>query len=477
MCRPRPGSASPRRARHGADPAAGPGDAGRTAFRVPARSIPRPVRRRMHELLGRRRRRSGGSRHDGRGMPEVRLGAIDLTPSAPRPLGSTGLPCRFFPHRFPRAEGWVQLPRRAPRRPLRGRAPPWRCTRGHETHVEDPSDGARRGRAPRPRWRGSPPPDLPDRLPAVGHGGAAPRTHPSRGGGCPRGRRRADARAARLARRPPPRPAPHDGGRRPVHGLRVRRRRPQPAGLGAGCARLTTAEVHGPRMARWARVAGYRWMLATDGVWHHVVDLRTGRCCTIVEPALYPGTEVMARALGCGPDLDHRLSRVVAMLDAFETSVETAFCQVDPAVFGARFRDAGVGDHPDLVQDVLRGSVSGRRRRREEMRLAFAEVGVSPGRGAARGARRTADRAAVRSPLARRAALTARASGAGDRPPRRLTARGQCAWLSRRLAARSPAARPGAWAHTALEKAPISRSPLHDIINSATVLQCPQGCH
>ena len=106
----------------------------------------------------------------------------------------------------------------------------------------------------------------------------------------------------------------------------------------------------------------------------------------------------MAHVLRCGPDLDHRLSGVVAMLDAFETGVENAFCQVDPAVFGARFRDAGVGDHLDLVQDVLRGSVSGRRRRREEMRLAFAEVGVSPGRGAARGARRTADRAAIRSP-------------------------------------------------------------------------------
>ena len=166
-----------------------------------------------------------------------------------------------------------------------------------------------------------------------------------------------------------------------------------------GCARLTTAEVHGPRMARWARAAGHRWMLATDGVWHHVVDLRTGRCCTILEPELHPGTEVMANALRCGPDLDHRLSGVVAMLDAFETGVENAFCRADPAVVGAAFRDAGVGDHLDLVQDVLLGSVSGRRRRRREMRLAFgAEVGVSPGHGAARGARRTADRAAVRSP-------------------------------------------------------------------------------
>ena len=165
------------------------------------------------------------------------------------------------------------------------------------------------------------------------------------------------------------------------------------------CAQITTAEVHGPMMARWARSAGYRWLLATDGRWHHVVDLRTGGGCTILEPDLYPGTEVMTRALGCGPDLDQRLSRVVALLDAFETRVENAICQVDPAVFGAAFRDAGVGDHLDLEQDVFLGSVSGRRRRREEMRLAFgAEVGASPGGGAARGARRTADRAAVRSP-------------------------------------------------------------------------------
>ena len=165
------------------------------------------------------------------------------------------------------------------------------------------------------------------------------------------------------------------------------------------CAQLTTAEVHGPMMARWARSAGYRWLLATDGGWHHVTDLRTGRCCTILEPDLYPGTEVMARALRCGPDLDHRLSRVVALLDAFETGVKNAICQVDPAVVGAAFRDAGGSDHLDLAQEVILGIVSGRRRRRQEMRPAFgAEVGVSPGGDAARGARRTADRTAVRSP-------------------------------------------------------------------------------
>ena len=72
-----------------------------------------------------------------------------------------------------------------------------------------------------------------DRRPAMGD---RPEPRPARlgrGGGRSRGRPLHDARAARLARRPPPRRASHDPSAPRVHGLHRRPRHPRPARVGA----------------------------------------------------------------------------------------------------------------------------------------------------------------------------------------------------------------------------------------------------